>query len=256
MINKDSTAYFLELLLALTEKEIKVRYKNAVLGFLWMFLNPLLQMMIIGFIFSLVFRVGIKDYYLFLFAGLLTWNFFSLSLSSSTTSIVNNRSLIAKSSFPRMVIPLSQILSNFFHFMIAMFILIGLLVFLEKGSAKFFLLPLLFFWEIIFIIGLGLLTSAAYVFYRDVSFLVQMAIMILFYATPIIYPVSLVPEKWLIFFYLNPLAGIISTYQSVLVDQPFLPLPIILMQVLMSFIILLLGIFFFKKKSVFFADWL
>lgn len=248
--------YFTELLLALTEKEIKVRYKNAILGFLWMFLNPLLQMMVIGFIFSLVFRIGIKDYYLFLFAGLLAWNFFSLSLSSSTASIVNNRSLIAKSSFPRMVIPLSQILSNFFHFMIAMSILIVLLVFLEKGSVKFFLLPFLFFWEIIFIVGLGLLTSAAYVFYRDISFLVQMFTMIFFYATPIIYPMSLVPEKWLIFFYLNPLVGIISTYQSVLVDQPFLPPFIIMMQVLISFVILLVGIFFFKKKSVFFADWL
>jgi len=117
-------SYFFELLLALTQKEIKARYKHAVLGFLWVFLNPLIQMLVIGFVFSLIFRFGIENYYLFLFAGLLPWNFFSLALTKATSRIVWDRNLVQKAKFPRSTIPLSVVLSHFVHFLASWLLLI------------------------------------------------------------------------------------------------------------------------------------
>lgn len=255
-LDKKGISHFLELLWAFTAKEIKVRYKSAVLGFLWMFLNPILQMFVIGFVFSLIFRFGIKDYSLFLFTGLLPWNFFSLSLSTTSTSIVTNREIITKSKFPYLVIPLSQILASFFHFLISIFILIALLIFLGKGSIAFLFLPLLFSWQIILVVGIALWASSLYVFFRDVAFLVQSGLMVLFYALPIIYPLSMIPDKWLFIFYLNPLVGVISTYHSILANYPLLPLPILGFQILASLVIFLSGYLFFRKKCVSFADWL
>src|SRR4030065_2213260 len=110
---------YLNFILAMTEKEIKARYKNVALGFLWMFINPLLQMLIMGSIFSLFIINPPPNYFLFLFIGLLSWNFFSYSITKATTSIVYERTLIQKAKFPREAIPLSIVLSTFFHLLIS-----------------------------------------------------------------------------------------------------------------------------------------
>lgn len=163
------TNHFFELLLALTEKEIKARYKHAVLGFLWIFINPLIQMIVMGFVFSLIFRFGVENYYLFLFTGLLPWNFFSLALNKATPRIVWDRSLIQKAKFPREVIPLSMVLSHFFHFAISWLMLIIFLLVTRQFqffklsiiSSQLFAIILLF----IFTSGLSLITSALTVFF-------------------------------------------------------------------------------------------
>src|SRR3989344_1682486 len=111
-MSKNELRHFWELLWSMTEKELQVRYKHTIFGFLWLIANPLLQMLIIGFIFPLFVKEPITHYSYYLFTGLLAWDFFFLSLSKATPSIVNERSLIKKSVFPRMVIPLSIILSN------------------------------------------------------------------------------------------------------------------------------------------------
>src|SRR3990167_5732195 len=105
----DKSRHFFDLLIGMTEKELRARYKNTLFGFLWMFINPLLQMLVIGFIFRLFIKEPIENYFLYLLVGLLVWNFFSLSLTKTTPSIVNERSLIKKAKFPREVIPLSII---------------------------------------------------------------------------------------------------------------------------------------------------
>ena len=116
---------FLDLLLGMTEKELRARYKYTALGFLWIFLNPLLQMIVIGFIFTFLIKSPLENYYPFLFIGLLVWNFFSISLTKATPSIVYERSLIKKSKFPRSVIPLSIVLSNFVHFVLGLLLFFG-----------------------------------------------------------------------------------------------------------------------------------
>ena len=251
--------HFFDLLLAFTQKEIKARYKNAVLGFLWIFINPLVQMIVMGFVFSLIFRFGIKNYYLFLFTGLLPWNFFSLALNKATPRIVWDRNLIQKSKFPREVIPLSMVLSHFFHFVISWLMLIIFLLITKQW--QFFTLSAIsyqlsaIFLLLIFTSGLSLITSALNVFYRDINFIVQAGMMIWFYVTPIIYPISVVPQQFKQIFYLNPLLTIFTFLQKPLIDI-FLPFNIIISHVLVVLLILIIGLIFFKKKSRYFTDWL
>jgi len=250
---------FIDLLLALTEKEIKARYKHAVLGFLWIFINPLVQMLVMGFVFSLIFKFGIKDYYLFLFLGLLPWNFFSLAINKATPRIVWDRSLIQKSNFPRAVIPLSMVLSHFFHFAVSwgmlmiFLILMGQWQFLTLKALGFQLLAIILL--LIFASGLSLITSAYNVFYRDINFIVQAVILIWFYATPIIYPFSAIPSNYQTIFYLNPLLTLFSLLQKPLVEVN-LPLSLVLIHVLIILLTLILGWIFFRKKAPYFTDWL
>jgi len=251
--------HFFELLIALTEKEIKSRYKNAVLGFLWVFINPLIQMIIMGFVFSLIFKFGVKNYYLFLFVGLLPWNFFSLALNKATPRIVYDRNLIQKSSFPREVIPLSMVLSHFFHFVASWLILIIFL--LIRGQWQFFT-PMIIACQLLSIIllliftcGLSLITSALNVFYRDINFVVQALVLVWFYATPIIYPLNAIPIKYRLIFYLNPLSGIFSFLQKPVIDNKF-PATIFILQIIFIFLIAFISIFLYKKLCKYFSDWL
>lgn len=252
-------SYFFELLLALTQKEIKARYKHAVLGFLWIFINPLVQMVVMGFVFSLIFKFGIKNYYLFLFTGLLPWNFFSLALNKATPRIVWDRALIQKSKFPREVIPLSMVLSHFFHFAASWLMLIVFLLIIRQW--QFFTLSAIsnqviaIILLLVFASGFSLFTSALTVFYRDIAFVVQMGIMLWFYATPIIYPFSVIPQHFRTIFYLNPLLTVFALLQKPLIDVS-LPSNIIIGHVLIIFLILITGLNFFKKKSPYFSDWL
>lgn len=252
--------HFGELLLAFTQKEIKARYKNAVLGFLWMFLNPIIQMIVIGFVFSLIFRFGIKDYYLFLFIGLLPWNFFALSLNKATPSIVYERSLIQKSSFPKEVIPLSIVLSNFFHLLISLLLL---LIFLGVTGNWQVFMPLNFlsglvslFFLLFFTAGFCLITSSLNVFWRDIAFFTQALILIWFYATPILYPLSFIPQQFRAFFYLNPLSGIFTLLQKSIVGKGSFPNIILFSQFLVIIFIFIFGVILFKNRAKYFSDWL
>lgn len=254
-----SFKHFSELLLALTQKEIKARYKNTFLGFLWIFINPLIQMLVMGFVFSLVFQFGIKNYYLFLFTGLLPWNFFSLSLNKATPSIVWDRSLIQKARFPRSVIPLSVVFSHFFHFVASWFLLIVFLLVTQQW--QFFTLSIIglqflaILLLIIFTTGVSLITSALNVFYRDIYFVTQAATLIWFYATPIIYPLNRIPEQFQLIFYLNPLSGIFSLLQKPLTETQ-IPNQILLAQIGLIIFVAFLGIWLFRRKEKYFADWL
>lgn len=253
------TNHFFELLLALTEKEIKARYKHAVLGFLWIFINPLIQMIVMGFVFSLIFRFGVENYYLFLFTGLLPWNFFSLALNKATPRIVWDRSLIQKAKFPREVIPLSMVLSHFFHFAISWLMLIIFLLVTRQFqffklsiiSSQLFAIILLF----IFTSGLSLITSALTVFFRDINFVTQAVVMLWFYLTPIIYPLTAVPQKFWPIFYLNPLLTIFALLQKPLVPI-LLPVKVVASHILIILSTLTVGWWFFRKKAKYFSDWL
>lgn len=252
--------HFFELLLAFTIKEIKARYKSAVLGFLWLFLNPIIQMVVMGFVFSLLFRFGIKDYYLFLFTGLLPWNFFSLSLTKATPAVVYERNLIQKSSFPREVIPLSIVISNFFHLLISL-LLFGIYLFIAGKLEMFSLINLGYFslglvLLLIFTASFSLITASLNVFWRDVNFFTQALILIWFYVTPILYPLSLIPQRFRPIFYLNPLSGIFSSFQAIIVGSEKIPPSVLWAQAGAILLISLSGVLLFKNRSKYFSDWL
>src|SRR3989304_8716691 len=213
--------HFFELLWGMTEKELRARYKYTIFGFLWLVANPILQMLIIGFIFTFFMKEPVEHYYYHLFVGLLVWNFFALSLTKATPSIVFERALIKKAYFPRAVIPLSIILSNFIHFALAFLIFLIPVLFL--GTVSFAGIPYLliaFCLLSLFTVGMSLLTCALNVRFRDVNFFVPAVLMVWFYATPIVYSLSQMPRDLLWLWRFNPMTSVLQLFQHALLGAP------------------------------------
>jgi len=222
-----------------------------------MVINPVLQMLIIGFIFKYFMKEPIENYYYFLFIGLLVWNFFSLSLSKTTPSIIYERSLIKKAKFPRIVIPLSIVLSNFIHLLIAMTILTVPILFLGTMQLNSFLYILLAFILLLLLtIGFCLLSSALNVKYRDVNFFVQAIIMFWFYATPIIYPLSVVPYEYYWLWRLNPMTSVLQFLQHGYLNMPLPGLAMITINIVIIISLVVIGGVVFTKESKNFDDWI
>lgn len=249
--------HYAELLGSMTHKELTARYKHTVFGFLWIFINPLLQMIVIGFIFPFFIKEAIPHYYLYLFIGLLTWNFFSLSLSKSCASIVNERSLIKKAAFPRSVIPVSIIFSNLTNYLIAFGVF--LIPILFSGTLTIYsVFP--FFGGLLmlvtFIIGISLLTSALNVRFRDINFFVQAMLIIWFYATPVIYSLSQIPDRLTWLWRLNPLTSILQLMQHALIGSALPEITMLTSNSIIIAVITVAGILIFREESKNFDDWL
>ena len=250
----DLKQYF-DFLWAMTEKEIKARYKRAVFGFLWVILNPVLQMFIIGIIFS--FFIKIPNYFLFLFTGLLPWQFFSLSLSKATPSIVFERALLQKARFPIEAIPVSIILSNFIHMAISLSLLLLLLAFLGKLMfPQVFLVVIALIWLLFFTIGLSLLTATMQVRFRDTNFFIRTLLVLWFYVTPVLYNLSLMPRELHLIFALNPLTSIFELFHFSLLNQGIINLYIIIANLIITLIVVIAGFIVYKRQHNYFVDWL
>lgn len=248
--------FFGNLLLSMTEKELRARYKYTLFGFLWLVLNPLLQMLVIGFVFTFFMKTTIQNYYFHLFINLLIWNFFSLSLSKSVPSIVYERALIKKSAFPRSVIPLSIVLSNAVNCSFAL--VISCIPSIVNQSFSLTQLTVAMFGLIILIFytsGLSLFFTALNVRFRDMYFLVQSILILWFYATPIIYPFSSVPHnlRWL--WKMNPLTSIIQLFQHAYLNGPLPDLSLFLSNGILIISTVFIGFALFNKSSKTFDDW-
>jgi ABC-2 type transport system permease protein len=240
----------------MTDKEFRVRYKNTLFGFLWIVINPLLQMFVIGFIFRFFIKDPIPNYYLYLLTGLLVWNFFSLSISKTTPLIVNERTLIKKAKFPKEVLPLSVILSNFIHLLIAFALLIIPVVYIGAFNISNILslfegLILL----ITFTIGFGMLTAALDVRFRDINFFVQAMLIIWFYATPIVYSINVVPYRLMWIWRINPMTSITQLLQNFFISAPGPGIGMLISNISIIFVISIVGIIVFKSESKNFDDW-
>ena len=210
-----------ELLFQLTLKQIKSRYKQSVLGVSWAIIVPLGQMVIFTVIFSKIIKVpsdGIP-YPIFSYCALLPWAFFSASLNSGIQIIVSNAGLIQQVYFPRFILPVSAVLSCFVDFLIASIIFIGLLIFYKVQITIYILLliPILML-QIMFTIPICMLGSAIYVYYRDIGQALVFITQLWMYACPIVYPISVVPEKYMMLYALNPMVGIIDGYRKVIIQ--------------------------------------
>jgi len=216
------------LIQSLVTRELKARYRGSVLGFFWSFVNPLLLLLVYSFVFSVVLRgqrpVDIEPYALFLFCGLLPWTWFSSSLVESSNALIVNGNLIKKVLFPAEVLPVVYVLSNMAHFFFALPILV---VFLIGFAAPLRLVelvwfPLIVLVQLVLTIGLGLMLSALTVHFRDLKDLLANLLTLWFFATPIIYPMAMVPPGGKLLMNLNPFAHLAISYQEVLFyDGPF-----------------------------------
>lgn len=246
---------FAELLYSLTTKELKVRYKNTILGFLWSLLNPLLLMIVFSVVFSIIFKIGIEKYPVFLLCALFPWSFLNNSVSASTTSIVDNANLIKKVSFAREAIPLSVCLANFVHFLSALIILfIFLLIFRVHLTIFALFIPFFILIQLLFVVGISFMTSALHTRYRDVRYIMEAILLCWFYATPIFYSVSFVPNKLLNIYMLNPMACMVRAYRDILLYSRIPDLKIIAYSILSASISLTVGIFIFRRHKRQFAD--
>ncbi len=223
-INWRDLWHFRDLLYILTVRDIKVRYKQTVLGILWAVIQPLFMMIVFTLFFGRLAGMpsdGIP-YPVFAYAGLLPWIFFSNAVNTSGNSLVGNSSLITKVYFPRMIIPIAAVGAGLVDFVIAFGLLILLMFYYGIGiSASILMLPILTLFTVLMAIGVGMWMSALNVKYRDIRYALPFAIQVWMFATPIIYPSSLVPDKWRWLFILNPLAGIIEGYRSAIFGTPF-----------------------------------
>jgi lipopolysaccharide transport system permease protein len=218
---------FRELIKNLVIRDLKVRYRNSALGVLWSLLNPLLMTLVFTVVFTFMLPNNIQAYPVFFMAGFLPWSFFAATVSGATGSIVGNASLIKKVYFPREILPISEVLANLVHFLLALVVLFGLiLVFQVKLTAAALLLPLIILAEVIFVAGMALLLSAANVFYRDTQHILQVLLQAWFFLTPIFYPIDVLPQSKIILGMtvnvqlwlrrLNPMASLVASYQDVL----------------------------------------
>lgn len=203
-----------QLIWALALKELKIRYKRSVLGFMWALLNPALMMLVLTVVFSTIMRFSIPNYAIFLLSVLLPWTFFSQSLSYAVESIVSNGELIKKVSVPKLVFPVAAVVANIINLLLS-FIPLALLVagMRHPFYATWIYLPVPLLALIIFTLGMTFFFAAANVYYRDIAHIIQVVLSAWFYFTPIIYSLDFIPpdERWL--FKLNPIVYVLNGFR-------------------------------------------
>lgn len=247
-----------ELLLLVTRREIAVRYTQTVLGALWAILQPLSLMLVLTVFFS--YFMGLPSdgipYPLFSYAGLLPWTFFSAALSFAVPSLIANAHIITRIYFPREIVPLSSVLAALVDFAVAALVFVGMLIFYDVRPTwnALYVAPLVAI-QVIFTTSLCLILSATTVLYRDVRFTVPLLLQLWMFATPILYPLSAVPERFRdVYLALNPMAVIADGYRRAIVQgQPLDPLHLALAG-LVSLALLWLGYKHFKRLERTFAD--
>ena len=249
-----------ELLWQMTSREIKARYKQSILGYFWVILNPTAQMLVMSFAFSVILRVptnaaGNIPYSIFLFVALLPWNLFANSLFSASASLVGSASLITKVYFPRSILVISTILAKIVDFLFANIVLIIYMIAyrMPVNLNLLWVIPI-FFIQQIFTLGLSLFFAASNLIYRDIQYLLSLGLLLWMYLTPVIYPADLVPAKFKIIFQLNPMAVIINAYRQTILGNGVPNYTSLLIALILSIIVLLLGLSYFKSREKLFAD--
>ena len=215
-----SAAAYVELLMNLTRREVMGRYTQSIFGVGWAIAQPLATMAVFTFVFSRLAKMpsGGAPYPVFAYSALVPWFFFSNSVASGTLSLITYRNIVTKTYFPREIIPFAQIASRLVDFVAAGALFAVLLIYYRVGLGPWALLaPAFFALLLIFTAGITLATSALNVFYRDVNPVVQIALQLWLYLTPVAYPLSSASQKYRLFFVLNPLSAIVEGFRSVLV---------------------------------------
>lgn len=246
-----------ELLYFLIWRDIKLRYKQTELGIAWAIVQPLLTMVIFSLFFGRLAKIpsdGIP-YPIFSYTALLPWIFFANGLTQSSNSLVGNSNLIRKVYFPRLMIPISGVLSGAFDFALSFIVLIGMLIYYRiQVTAAIFYLPLFLLLALIVALGTGLWFSALNVKYRDVRFIVPFIVQIWMFATPIAYPSTLIPDRWRVLYGLNPMAGVIEGFRWMLLGALTKPSPMIAASAAVALATLIGGAFYFRRVEKTFAD--
>ncbi len=249
---------FRGLVLALVGRHLSSRYRGSVLGYFWSLLNPLFLMLVYTLVFQYYMRFSsVDNYTIFLFTGLLPWLWVTSSLSEASSSLVSSGHLITQSMFPAHILPLVTVLTNMIHFFLALPLLFLFMWFFEMPLyATVLFLPVLILLQFLFLYGLALLLSALNVFYRDVQHIVGNVLNFLFFLCPILYPLSVVPEKFHWTFHWNPFASMTNFYHAVLLEGQLPALQDLGYFCFWTVLVLMLGTGVFRAQRESFAEML
>ena len=245
-----------EMLINMVRRELRGKYKGSILGFLWTFINPLLQLVVYTIVFSNIMRMGVSNYEIFLFVALIPWMFFSTSVLSGAGSIIYNQSLVTKIYFPREILPLSVVTSNFINMIYCSVIVLAVVLFyhMNLNLEVWFMLPVIAFIEYILVIGIVLIVSALTVYFRDLEHILGIIIMAWQFLTPVMYPESFVPSQYQAILYLNPMTPIIISFRDVLYYGKMPVVVNLVYAFLWSLIIFICGFLLFGKLQKDFAE--
>jgi lipopolysaccharide transport system permease protein len=248
--------HFRELLFFLAWRDVKVRYKQTVLGVTWVLIQPLLTMLIFTVIFGRLAGVPSEGlpYSVFVFAGLIPWTFFSTSIGLAGTSLIGQQHLMTKIYFPRLFIPTAVSCAYLVDLAITLVLYAFILAFYRiVPSWHVVFLPLLIGLTLMLTLGLGFMLAALTVIYRDTRYLIPFGVQILLYVSPVIYPVKLLPERYRWLLSLNPLCGIIEGFRWSVLGSPLNPTSLAI-AVVTSLLLLVFGMYFFRRTERRFAD--
>jgi len=205
------------LLYNLVSRDLKVKYNGSILGFFWSLLNPLVMLFVYTLAFRYIIKVRVENFPLFFLCAFLPWSFLNISLSMSVSSIKDNASLVKKVYFPREILPFSIVFSNLIQFLLTFIILIpALLIFGTKMGFPLFVVPFIILFQTAFLIGLSYIVAALNVFFSDVKHLLEIFLQVWFWLTPIIYPITYVPEQYQFWYRLNPFVRFVESYRDCL----------------------------------------
>lgn len=257
MIERIKEIYtYREMIVSLVKRDLKGRYKGSALGFLWTFLNPLFQLIVYTMVFSTIMRAGIKDYYLFLFVALIPWIFFSTSLAGGASCIMAQQDMVKKIYFPREVLPISYVTSQFINMLLS-FIVIFIVLIAARYPLKptaLLCLPIVMIVEYVLALGLTMIMCALTVYLRDLEYVLGILTMAWQFLTPVMYSYDMVPEKVRWVFSLNPMSYVIIAYRDILYYAKVPELENLLSAIVIGIVALVIGWIVFERLQKHFVE--
>lgn len=244
------------MIVSLVRKDLRGRYKGSVLGFLWTFVNPLLQLIVYSIVFSIIVKMGINNFSMFLFVALVPWIFFSSCITSGSTVILQQQDLVKKIFFPREVLPVAYVTSSFINMLFSFIVIFVAIIVTNHGinPAALLFLPLIMLIEYILALGFSFVASAITVYFRDLEHILNNLSMAWMYLTPILYTQEMVPEQYKPLFNLNPMTPIIIAYRDILFYKRIPSLNTLIGASITGVVSLILGFILFNKLKKGFAE--
>jgi len=246
-----------ELVYFMTWRDLKVRYKQTLLGASWAILQPFLTMVVFSIFFGELAKVPSDNmpYPIFSYTALLPWTLFSKALQDASKSLVASSHMITKVYFPRIILPLASILAGVVDFLVAFLVLLGMMWYYQiVPTTNIWTLPLFLLLALVTAIGVGLWLSALNVLYRDINYATHFITQFWLFITPIAYPASMVPEQWKLVYALNPMAGVVEGFRWALLGSSNPPGLTLLVSISVALLLLISGLFYFKRMERLFAD--
>ena len=240
-------------------RDVKIRYKQTVIGAAWAVIQPFCVMVVFSIFLGRLGGIGFKDqslpYPIAVYSALVLWTYFSSSVMQATHSLVAHQQMISKVYFPRIILPLSSVVSGLVDFVIAFVILVGMMFYYGiSPAASMWAVPVFVLMSMVTAFGVGLWLSALNVQYRDVRYAVGFLIQLWLFAIPVAYPIELVPERWRALYGLNPMVGVIEGFRSAVLGRGLVWQPFLGVSAAMVVVVMVTGIFYFRKVERTFAD--